>query len=175
MKRWAGYLGSLGSVERFDYPYAARGSRRPDPLPKLIGAHALALSAAKRKHSFDRVVLIGKSMGSRVGCHLAATEAVDAVVCLGYPLRAPTGKLRDRVLLDLPTRVLFVQGTRDALCPLDVLDSVRKKMHVESRLFVVEGGDHSLNVSQGALKHRATTQAAVDAEIVSAIAQFLKG
>jgi hypothetical protein len=48
-------------------------------------------------------------------------------------------------------------------------------MHVESRLFVVEGGDHSLNVSQGALKHRATTQAAVDAEIVSAIAQFLKG
>ena len=46
------------------------------------------VSPAKRiLRDFDGpVVLIGKSMGSRIGCHLALEEDVAALVCLGYPL-----------------------------------------------------------------------------------------
>ena len=92
--------------------------------------------------------LIGKSMGGRVGCHVALEEAVAGVICLGYPLQSgATGALRDEVLVALRTPILFVQGTRDPLCPLDKLAAVRPRMTAPSTLVVVEGGDHSLEVS----------------------------
>ena len=44
MERWANLLASIAPVRRFDYPYALAGRRAPDRLPKLIEAHAAALS-----------------------------------------------------------------------------------------------------------------------------------
>ena len=115
MRAWAGRLGAFGRVVSMDYPYALEGRGRPDPLPRLIAAHRAALAAARTDGA---VVLAGKSMGGRVGCHVALEERTLALVCLGYPLRGVTGKRRDQVLLALRTPVLFVQGARDALCPL---------------------------------------------------------
>ena len=129
MLRWARLLGTIGPVRAFDYPYMAEGRKRPDPLPKLIAAHRSALKQL-RDSSRGPVVLIGKSMGSRVGCHVALEEEVPALVCLGYPLCGggdPT-KLRDEVLREIRTPILFVQGTRDPLCPLPLLDKVRAEM-----------------------------------------------
>jgi hypothetical protein len=73
--------------------------------------------------------------------------------------------LRDQVLIDLRTPVLFVQGTRDKLCPLDLLENSRKKMTAPSHLQVVAGGDHSLLVSKTELKARGSTQELVDPRI----------
>jgi uncharacterized protein len=150
MRRWARRLEAIGPVETFDYPYMAMGKRRPDPQPALIEAHRAALTAARARHPALPVVLIGKSMGGRIGCHVATIESVSAVVCLGYPLRGAgkNGKLRDQVLLELETPTLFLQGTRDALCPLDLLRTVRAKMRAPNELHVVEGGDHSLEVTR---------------------------
>ena len=150
MRRWARRLQTLGVIETFDYPYMAQGKRRPDPQAALIDAHRATLTAARSRHPTLPAVLIGKSMGGRIGCHVASVERVDALVCLGYPLRGAgkNGKLRDQILLELETPILFVQGTRDALCPLDLLDSVRAKMRAPNQLYVVEGGDHSLEVSR---------------------------
>lgn len=169
MTRWAGYLAGIGEVVTFDYPYMAAGRKRPDRHEVLLRAHREALEATGR----DPVVLIGKSMGSRIGCHLAveATERVSAVVCLGYPLLSPSGKRRDEVLLALRRPILFVQGTRDRLCPLDVLAEVRSRMSAENELFVVEGGDHSLALRKGDLAGR--SQEEVDRAAVAAIARFL--
>ncbi len=151
MRRWARRLEALGSVVCFDYPYMARGSRRPDPQASLIEAHRAALAAARSGRNGEPSVLAGKSMGSRIGCHVANLEPVNALVCFGYPLKAAgaNGKLRDQVLLELKTPILFVQGTRDPLCPLDLLESVRSKMSAPNELFVVEGGDHSLEIGRG--------------------------
>ena len=83
-------------MRAFDYPYMAEGRKRPDPLPKLVTAHRTALKQL-RNSSQGSVVLIGKSMGSRIGCHVSLEEEVSALVCLGYPLCGggdPT-KLRD--------------------------------------------------------------------------------
>jgi uncharacterized protein len=129
MRHWAELLGAIGSVHLVDYPYMTEGRKRPDPLPKLIAAHRAALDRARESHT-SRIVLIGKSMGSRVGCHLALEEKVMAIVCLGYPLCGagdPT-RLRDEVLRKLATPILFVQGSRDPLCPLDLLREVQRKM-----------------------------------------------
>ena len=56
-----------------------------------------------------------------------ATPAA-ALICFGYPLRAAgSGALRDEVLRQLTTPVLFLQGSRDPLCPLPDLETVRAR------------------------------------------------
>jgi hypothetical protein len=172
MEAWALRLGSLGDVVRFDYPYAKAGRRSPDRLPALVKAHREALDEARATRT-GRAVLVGKSMGSRVGCHLALETEVAGLVCLGYPLRSARGELRDAVLLALRTPILFVQGSRDALCPLDALEAVRARMAAPSSLHLVEGGNHSLEVGRRALGARSETQEDVDARIVLAIGRFL--
>jgi predicted alpha/beta-hydrolase family hydrolase len=114
-------------------------------------------------------------MGGRIGCHVALEEPVAGLVCLGYPLCGagdPT-RMRDKVLRDLQTAILFVQGTRDQLCPLDLLENVRKEMKAPNFLHVVEGGDHSLQVTKTQLKVRAETQEEVDGRILQAIRKFI--
>ena len=168
-------MGSIGLVEPFDYPYALAGRRRPDPLPKLIAAHRAALAALRAKHD-GPIVLAGKSMGGRMGCHVALVDPVQAVICLGYPLCAAgdRSKLRDQVLLELKTPAMFAQGTRDPLCPLDLLEGVRKRMRAPSTLYVVEGGDHSLMVAKAALKALGSSQEQVDDSMATAIAHFVR-
>lgn len=174
MQTFARVLGRLGSVHPFDYPYMIAGRKTPDRLPRLIEAHRAALYALRQIHS-GPIVLAGKSMGGRVGCHLALEEKVEALVCLGYPLcgGGDASKRRDQVLLDLNTPTLFVQGTRDALCPLELLEDVRGRMPAPTSLHVVEGGDHSLLVSKAALKARGVTQDDVDLDIADAVESFL--
>ncbi len=176
MQEWAGRLGTLGALELFDYPYMAGKKRAPDPQPVLIGAHLSAIDQARDRHPEHELILIGKSMGSRIGCHASLERSVSKLVCLGYPLLAPgnTGKVRDRVLLELETPVLFVQGTRDPLCPLELLGQVRQNMKVRSKLFVVDAGDHSLQASKSQLKQAGETQAAVEQRILHVIRHFIE-
>jgi uncharacterized protein len=176
MRTFARLLETIGPVAPFDYSYALAGRRRPDPLPKLIEAHRAALAALRAKHD-GPIVLAGKSMGGRVGCHVALVDPVEAVICFGYPLcgAGDRSKLRDKVLLELKTPILFAQGTRDPLCPLDLLEGVRKQMRAPSTLTVVEGGDHSLMVGKTALKALGSSQEEVDNDMLTAISRFLPG
>ena len=175
MQNWKRRLSEIGEVETFDYDYMRAGRKRPDPLPQLIAAHRAALEAAREKHQPDSTFLIGKSMGGRIGCHVSLEEKVDGLVCLGYPLCAmgDRTKLRDEVLRALTTPILFVQGTRDALCPLDLLERVRAEMKAPNFLHVVEGGDHSLRVPKRQLQATGETQEDVDQRILQAIAKFV--
>ena len=179
MRRYAGLLGGLGSVRAFDYPYARAGSprRAPDKLDVLVAAHRAELDALRSESApSDKLFLVGKSMGSRVGCHVAldvaARSAISGLICFGYPLRGQNGKLRDEVLVALEAPILFVQGTRDTLCSLEELEQVRKRMTAPSELYVVESGDHSLEASKTSLKQRATTQTEVEAEILARVRAF---
>jgi len=78
-----------------------------------------------------------------------------------YPLCGvgDPSKLRDQVLVSLAIPTLFVQGTRDGLCPLDLLDGVRRRMTAHNVLHVVDGGDRSLVVSKTGSKARGVSQA----------------
>ncbi len=167
-------LEPLGTVVPFDYAYAIEGRKSPDRLSRLIETHRVALAALRERHE-GPIVLVGKSMGGRVGCHVALVEPVEAVICLGYPLcgGGDPPKLRDEVLVSLATPTLFVHGTKDRLCPLDLLKGVRRRMRASNRLHVVEGGDHSLLVPMRELKVRGVSQEHVDDEIRKAIAHFL--
>jgi predicted alpha/beta-hydrolase family hydrolase len=172
MQRWHGLLTTLGEVRAFDYPYMQEGRRRPDPRPQLIAAHRRALIETRRDTA---TFLIGKSMGGRMGCHVALEEKVEGVICLGYPLcgGGDRAKLRDEVLRALRTPILFVQGTRDSLCPLELLERVRAEMTARTSLHVVEGGDHSLMVTKRQLAASGQSQEEVDRRILEAITRFV--
>jgi predicted alpha/beta-hydrolase family hydrolase len=177
MVAWRERLATLGDVQAFDYPYMRAGRKTPDRLPALLAAHREALAEA-RARAAGPVTLIGKSMGGRIGCHLAledeAGQQVAGVICLGYPLRSgASGALRDQVLLALRRPILFVQGTRDPLCPLDLLQNVRTQMTAPSRLLVVEGGNHSLEVSAQQRRASGETQRESDERVLAAIRAFL--
>jgi predicted alpha/beta-hydrolase family hydrolase len=175
MQNWKRRLSEIGEVETFDYDYMRAGRKRPDPLPQLIAAHRKALGAAREKHQPDSTFLVGKSMGGRIGCHVSLEEKVDAVVCLGYPLCAmgDRTKIRDEVLRALTAPIVFVQGTRDSLCPLDLLERVRTEMKTGNFLHVIEGGDHSLRLPKRQLQGTSKAQEDIDHEILKAIARFI--
>ncbi len=175
VQNWKRRLFEIGDIETLDYAYMREGRKRADPLPKLIAAHREALNGARKKHAPESTILIGKSMGGRVGCHLSLEQKVNGVVCLGYPLCAmgDRTKLRDEVLRALNTPILFVQGTRDLLCPLNLLERVRSEMKTESVLHIVDGGDHSLRVPKRQLQAHGKTQDDIDEGILKAIVGFV--
>jgi predicted alpha/beta-hydrolase family hydrolase len=165
---------ALGAVECFDYPYQVAGRRAPDKQLVLVRAHEAALARARASRE-GPVVLVGKSMGGRIGCHVAveSDDPPAALVCLGYPLVGQNGKVRDAVLRELRTPVLFVQGTRDALCPLAKLEALLSELRAPHALLRVEDGDHSLRVPAGRLKARGETQDGIDDGIVRTMGDFL--
>lgn len=131
----------------FDYPYMAAERKAPDRLPTLLACHR---AAADRLAAYTpRLVLAGKSMGGRVGSHLAGDEGYPAagLVYLGYPLVA-LGKSepRDTAHLDrIAAPQLFVSGTRDRLGPLPLIEAVVKRVPAGTLETVAEG-DHSFRV-----------------------------
>ena len=174
MQKWKGYLESIGEVALFDYDYMREGRKRPDPPPQLIAAHRSALAEIRKKSS-GPIFLIGKSMGGRIGCHVALQEEVAGLICLGYPLcgGGDRTKLRDKVLRELQTPILFIQGTRDPLCPLDLLEEVRSQMKAANSLHPVEDGDHSLRLTKRGLQAAGETQDNVGQRILAAINEFV--
>ena len=131
----------------FDYPYAAAGRRGPDPAGRLLACHRAAL--VRLVERVERVVLIGQSMGGRMGGHLAAEDrtGVDRLVFLGYPLVA-LGKSEPRDtshLEDLELPMLFIQGERDRLGPPGLVGELVEKIP-EADLMVVAGADHGFRV-----------------------------
>lgn len=180
MRAWAQRLATCGTVATFDYPYMQQGRKTPDRHPELVAAHAEAVKNAQRGLQGAPLVLAGKSMGSRMGCHLAADmaaqgdTAVQALVCFGYPLRsASSGKSRADILAKVRAPILFVQGTRDPLCPLAELEPLLPDLPTGSALFVVPDGDHSLLVAKRTLTSQRETQEEVDQRILVRVRVFL--
>jgi len=134
---------------RFNFPYAEAGRGAPDAQAKLLETYAAAVEALREspRYSMRKLFVGGKSMGGRIAAiGVGAGRIVaDGLVFLGCPLH-PAGKpgdLREEPLTKAGVPMLFVQGSRDALCDLGLLERVRAKIPSESALMVVEGGDHS--------------------------------
>jgi len=140
----AGYL-SL----RFNFPYKEKGQKAPDPQEKLVRTWQAAFEFVKNHPQYGSplVVAAGKSMGGRIASQMAADGLISAtaLVFLGYPLHPPGRKeqLRDAHLYRINIPMLFFAGTRDALCDLELLKHVVKRINASTELEVIEGGDHS--------------------------------
>lgn len=158
MNTIAGGLCARGfTVLRFDYPYMQRareeGRRRPpDRRPVLERAHAAALETLERLARPQRVLLAGKSLGARIGSYLTAEDTdgrlARGLVFFGYPLHPKGQPERLRTehfpLLTVPT--LFLQGTRDGLCEVPLLEAALETYGGRATLAWIEDGDHDFGV-----------------------------
>jgi hypothetical protein len=140
---------------RYQFPYMEAGRRAPNARPILVETVRAAVETAQRAAPDLRVVAGGKSMGGRM-TSLAAAEAtlpdVEGLVFLGFPLHAAGKPSADRgAHLDkvgLP--MLFIQGTRDRLADVELLQSCIDRVEPKPQLSLVATGDHSFKVLKSA-------------------------
>ncbi|KAG7611497.1 Alpha/Beta hydrolase fold, partial [Arabidopsis suecica] len=180
MIRWKEMLKkTLEAVEvvTFDYPYLADGKKRVAPkAEKLIEFHLNVVKETAAKFPGHPLILVGKSMGSRVSCMVSAVNedvTVSAVICLGYPLKGAKGAIRDETLLEMGVPVMFVQGSKDPMCPLNKLEAVCNKMKAVTEVHVIDGGDHSFKIGKKHLETKELTQEEVEDAALKAIAAFV--
>lgn len=138
--------GALVARARFPYRRAGRGG--PDRMPVLLADQRETLAALRAAHPERRRLLLGgRSMGGRAASMLVAEGfAADGLVFLAYPLH-PAGqpaKLRDEHLPAITCPMLFVQGDKDALCRIELLQPVLARLGKRARLALFAGANHSM-------------------------------
>ncbi|CAN4127246.1 unnamed protein product [Withania somnifera] len=141
---------------------------------KLVDFHTNIVKEVAAKYPGHPLILAGKSMGSRVSCMVAVNGiAVSAIICLGYPLKGANGATRDELLLQIDVPIMFVQGSKDGLCPLEKLEAVRRKMKCANELYVIDGGDHSFKIGKKHLHLAESTQEDAEKLAVQAVVTFV--
>ena len=136
---------------RYQFPYMEKGSKRPDP-PAIAQAtvRAAAARAAEIVPGLD-LIAGGKSFGGRMTSQAQAAAplaGVRGLAFVGFPLH-PAGKpSSDRAdhlaKIDIPT--LFLQGTRDALAEVALIEPVVQRLGSRATLHLVDSADHSFHV-----------------------------
>ncbi|HEY0947438.1 MAG TPA: alpha/beta family hydrolase [Opitutaceae bacterium] len=136
---------------RYQFLYMEQGSRRPDP-PKL--AHAAvraAVNEASRQLPKLPLFAGGKSFGGRMTSQAQAAAPLPGVrglIFLGFPLH-PAGKPaneRAKHLFEVGIPMLFLQGTRDELAELDLLEPLCRDLGRRATLKLFPDADHSFHV-----------------------------
>src|SRR5258705_4558826 len=145
-------LGERGiATLRYQFPYMEKASKRPDPPPIAQAAVRAAVAEAWRRCAGLALIAGGKSFGGRMTSQAQATAPLDGVhglAVLGFPPHPAGEPSSDRAkhLADVKIPMLFVQGTRDSLAELKLLEPVVKKLGPTATLHRVEGADHSFHV-----------------------------
>jgi predicted alpha/beta-hydrolase family hydrolase len=116
------------------------------------------LLQARDRLKAEKLVLVGRSFGGRVCARLAAVEAPAALILLGHPI-APRGRPRpedEAALSSVRCPTLIVQGDRDALGPLDVLQRLAA-VNQAIELYVLKGVGHNFGPrTKEAVEHAAS-------------------
>jgi len=159
---------------RYQFPYMEKGGKRPDP-PAIAQATVRAAVAAAAQHCVGLPLIAGgKSFGGRMTSQAQAKAPLDGVKGLaffGFPLH-PAGKPSiDRAahLAEVKMPMLFLQGTRDALAELSLLQPVVKGLGSKASLHLAEGADHSFHV----LKSSGRSNNEVLVEILDALTAWV--
>ena len=155
---------------RYQFPYLEQGRRRPDHRNILMKTVRSAVAVAREAAGDLSLLAGGKSMGGRMTSMAAARGAlpgVEGLVFFGFPLH-PAGKPatdRGEHLGDVRVPMLFLQGTRDKLADLDLLEPICARLANRATLCVIEGGDHGFHV----LKRSGRTHDDVLEELADAV------
>jgi uncharacterized protein len=152
MQSMADALAARGiATLRYQFPYMERGSKRPD-APGLAHAtvRAAVAEAARRMAGID-LFAGGRSFGGRMTSQAQAAlplPGVRGLVFLGFPLHPADKPSDERAahLLDVHIPMLFLQGTRDELADLSLLQAATARLGSRATLKLFEDADHSFHV-----------------------------
>jgi len=102
------------SVALVEQPYRVAGRRSPPRAPVLDAAWtAVVQQLAAGPLAGLPLIVGGRSSGARVACRTALQTGAIAVLCLAFPLVAPSGTSRQDELDEAGVPVLVVQGMSD--------------------------------------------------------------
>jgi predicted alpha/beta-hydrolase family hydrolase len=152
MRAMANALAGNGiATLRYQFPYMELGSKRPD-TPKLAQATVrAAVVEASRLVPHLALFAGGKSFGGRMTSQAQAASPLSGVrglVFLGFPLH-PAGRPSDERgahLFDVQIPMLFLQGTRDQLADLPLLQALVGMLGTRATLKLFQDADHSFHV-----------------------------
>jgi predicted alpha/beta-hydrolase family hydrolase len=177
MENLANELSAAGvATLRYQFPYMEERRRVPD-APAVLTSTVVAAVGAAAKAAPDLPLLAGgKSMGGRMTSQAVAQRPLDGVqglVFFGFPLHPPKRPSTKRAdhLAKVGVPMLFLQGTRDTLADLTLLEPVVERLGERATLRVIEHADHSFHV----LKRSGRTDEQVLDELASAVAEWREG
>src|SRR5712671_193436 len=158
LEELAGELASAGvATFRYQFPYMEERRHVPDRPPVATAAVAAAVRAAAQAAPGLTLLAGGKSFGGRMSSQAASQgllEGVRGLVFFGFPLHPPNkpGTKRAEHLSKAPMPMLFLQGTRDTLADLNLLQPICADLGLRATLHIIESADHSFHVLNSAGK-----------------------
>jgi predicted alpha/beta-hydrolase family hydrolase len=160
---------------RFQFPYMELRKRRPDPPALCHATIRAAIAEAARLAPKLPLFAGGRSFGGRMTSQAQAIEPLPGVrglAFLGFPLH-PAGKPsaeRAEHLGEVKIPLLFLQGTRDELAKLELLQPVVKGLGARATLKLLQDADHSFHVPA----RTGRKDAEVRAEMLDAFATWIE-
>lgn len=136
---------------RFQFPYMEKGGRRTDPPAVAHAAVRAAVDEAARLGPGLPLFAGGRSFGGRMTSQAQARSpllGVRGLAFVGFPLH-PAGKPgteRAAHLSEIDVPMLFLQGTRDELASLELLNPVVAALGPKATLELFDDADHSFHV-----------------------------
>jgi uncharacterized protein len=150
MTGFAQRIAQLGvAAVRFNFVYAQKGRKAPDPEARLRAAWLAVFEDTVRRFPGLAAFAAGKSLGGRIASMCVADGMPGAgLVFLGYPLHPPgkTDRIRDEHLYRVTVPMLFLQGTSDPFAQPAALEAVLARLGDRAEYVPIEGADHSFNV-----------------------------
>jgi uncharacterized protein len=136
----------IGSL-RYQFPYMEQGKKRPDVPAVATKTVECVLIKAHELYPSLPLIAAGKSFGGRMTSQCLTKNAltfVKGVIFYGFPLHPAGEPATNRAdhLKEMNIPMLFLQGTRDALAELALIQAVCSKLPTAS-LELLEGADHS--------------------------------
>ena len=148
----AAELGERGiATLRYQFPYMEQRAKRPDPPALAHATVRAAVAEAGRRVPELPLIAGGKSFGGRMTSQAQAAAALAGVrglAFLSFPLH-PAGRPSDERgghLFDVQIPMLFLQGTRDALADLTLLQPLIDRLGKRATLRLCGDADHSFHV-----------------------------
>ncbi|MGD9922316.1 MAG: alpha/beta family hydrolase [Pseudorhodoplanes sp.] len=161
---------------RYQFPYMQHGARRPDTPAVAHETVRAAIATAAAHWPGLPLVAGGKSFGGRMTSQAQAKQALPGVrgLCFfGFPLH-PAGKPateRGAHLSQITVPMLFLQGTRDALAELSLIQPLVASLGQRATLHLVRDADHSFHVPA----RSGRKDAQVMEEILDVMAEWANG
>jgi predicted alpha/beta-hydrolase family hydrolase len=136
---------------RFQFPYMESRSRRPDPPALCHATVAAAVAEAARTWNGLPLIAGGRSFGGRMSSQAQAKSALPGVLglaFLGFPLHPAKRPSDERAqhLFEVNVPLLFLQGTRDELADLSLLQTLVERLGARATLKLTENANHSFQV-----------------------------
>jgi predicted alpha/beta-hydrolase family hydrolase len=135
---------------RYQFPYMEKGGKRVDPPPVAHAAVRAAVKEAARLAGGTPLFAGGRSFGGRMTSQAQAIAPLDGargLVFFAFPLH-PAGKPsteRAAHLSDVGVPMLLLQGTKDTLADLDLLQPTVRALGPRATLWLAEDADHSFH------------------------------